>query len=106
MARYEGTGVRRYFRADAAFASPEVKGSLKEGKVLYAMRFPSNEVLEREVRHLMKRPVGRPPGKPIIRYHDWCAWRWARAMRMSRLAGHRSPRGCPRAPCLFRAEPM
>ena len=46
MARYERTGVRRYFRADAAFAKPEVYEYLEERRVLYAIRLPSNEVLQ------------------------------------------------------------
>ena len=47
LARYERTGVRRYFRADAAFAKPEVYEYLEERRVLYAIRLPSNEVLQR-----------------------------------------------------------
>ena len=37
----------------------------------YAMRLPANEVLQRHIRHLLKRPVGRPPKKPVVRYHDF-----------------------------------
>ena len=37
----------------------------------YAMRLPANEVLQRNIRHLLKRPVGRPPKKPVVRYHDF-----------------------------------
>ena len=66
LARYERTGVRRYFRADAAFAKPEVYEYLEERHVLYAIRLPSNEVLQWEVAPLLRRPVGRPPKKPII----------------------------------------
>ena len=44
-----------------------------------AMRLPANEVLQRHIRHLLKRPVGRPPkacpepveGKPVVGYHDF-----------------------------------
>ena len=35
VARYGRTGVRRYFRADAAFAKPEVYEYLEERRVLY-----------------------------------------------------------------------
>jgi hypothetical protein len=70
-ARYERTGVRRYFRADAAFARPEVYEYLEEHRCLYAIRLPSNEVLERKTQHLLKRPMGRPPRKPLVRYHDF-----------------------------------
>jgi len=61
LARYERTGVRRYFGADAAFAKPEVYEYLEERRVLYATRLPSNEVLQREIAPLLRRPVGRNP---------------------------------------------
>ncbi|MAE32456.1 MAG: IS1380 family transposase [Verrucomicrobiales bacterium] len=77
LARYEWTGVRRYFRADAAFAKPEVYEYLEERRVLYAIRLPSNEVLQSEIAPLLRRPVGRPPKKPIIWYDDF--WYQARS---------------------------
>jgi hypothetical protein len=64
LARYERSGVRRYFRADAAFASPEIYEYLEEHGFLYAIRLPSNQVLAKEIEPLLKRPVGRPPEKP------------------------------------------
>ena len=57
LARYERTGVRRYFRADAAFAKPGVYEYLEEQRVLYAIRLPSNGMLQREIRPLLRRPV-------------------------------------------------
>ena len=42
VARYGRTGVRRSFRADAAFAKPEVYEYLEERRVLYAIRLPSS----------------------------------------------------------------
>jgi hypothetical protein len=92
VARYEGTGVRLYFRADAAFASPEVYEYLEEHGLLYAIRIPSNDVLEREIQHLMNRPVGRPPKKPIIWYHDFWyqAGSWDRPRRVvAKVEWHR-----------------
>jgi hypothetical protein len=71
LARDERRGVRRYFRADAAFASPEIDEYLEEHGLLYAIRLPSNQVLAKEIEPLLKRPVGRPPEKPIIWYHDF-----------------------------------
>jgi hypothetical protein len=71
MVRYEKTGVRRYCRGDAAFAKPELYEYLEEHGCLYAIRLPSNDVLAREIQHLMKRPVGRPPRKPVVKYHDF-----------------------------------
>jgi len=84
LARYERTGVRRYFRADAAFAKPEVYEYLEERGVLYAIRLPSNEVLDREIGHVLRRPVGRPPKKPIIWYDDFLyqAGSWDRPRRV------------------------
>ena len=84
LARYERTGVRRYFRADAAFAKPGVYEYLEERRVLYAMRLPSNEVLQWEIAPLLRRPVGRPPKKPIIWYDDFWyqAGSWDRPRRV------------------------
>ena len=84
LSRYERTGVRRYFRADAAFAKPEVYEYLEERRVLYAIRLPSNEVLQREIAPLLRRPVGRPPRKPIIWYDDFWyqAGSWDRPRRV------------------------
>ncbi len=69
--RYQEKGVRLLFRADAAFAKPEVYEYLESRDTGYAMRLPANEILQRNIRHLLKRPVGRPPKKPVVRYHDF-----------------------------------
>ena len=84
LARYDRTGVRRYFRADAAFAKLGVYEYLEERRVLYAMRLPSNEVLQWEIAPLLRRPVGRPPRKPIIWYDDFWyqAGSWDRPRRV------------------------
>ena len=66
LSRYERTGVRRYFRADAAFAKPDIYEYLEERRVFYAIRLPSNKVLQYEIAPLLRRPVGRPLKKPII----------------------------------------
>jgi hypothetical protein len=69
--RYQGKGVRLLFRGDAAFAKPEIYEYLEPRHIGYAIRLPANEVLQEHVKHLLKRPVGRPPKKPIVRYHDF-----------------------------------
>ena len=69
--RYQEKGVRLLFRADAVFAKPEVYEYLESRGTGYAMRLPANEVLQGNIRHLLKRPVGRPPKKPVVRYHDF-----------------------------------
>ncbi len=63
--------MRLYFRADAAFAKPEVYIYLEEHSFLYAIRLPVNDILEQEIKHLLKRPEGELPEKPVIRYHDF-----------------------------------
>ena len=69
--RYQEKGVRLLFRADAAFAKPEVYEYLESRDTGYAMRLPANEVLQGNIQHLLKRLVGMPPKKPVVRYHDF-----------------------------------
>ena len=54
------------FRADAAFAIPEVYEALEQRGVKYAIRIPSNDSLERDIAELLARPVGRPSHKPVV----------------------------------------
>jgi hypothetical protein len=92
VTRYQRSGVRRYFRADAAFASSEVYEYLEEYGFLYAIRLPSNDVLQKEIQHLLRRPVGRPPKKHIIWYHDfqYQAGSWSRPRRVvAKVEWHR-----------------
>src|SRR3954463_4878845 len=56
IARYRDTVKRRYFRADAGFASPEVYAFL-EAEDAYVTRLPANAVLHRKIAHLLTRPV-------------------------------------------------
>jgi hypothetical protein len=53
--------MRRFFRADAAFANPEVYEFLEGEGYKYAIRLPANQVIQERIAHLLKRPVGRPP---------------------------------------------
>jgi len=69
--RYKKRGIRLLFRADAAFAKPEVYEYLEKRDIGYAIRLPANEVLHKHIKHLLKRPVGRPLKKPSIWYHDF-----------------------------------
>ena len=92
LSRYGATGVRRYFRADAAFAKPDIYEYLEERRVFYAIRLPSNKVLQWEIAPLLIRPVGRPPKRPVIRYDDFWyrAGSWDRARRVvARVEWHR-----------------
>src|SRR5262249_48432106 len=45
VARYQGKVSRIYFRADAAFAMPEVYEFLEAERIKYAIRLPANQVL-------------------------------------------------------------
>ena len=69
--RYKNKKIRQYFRGDAAFAKPEIYEYLEENGFLYAIRLPLNDVLQRLIQHLLTRPVGRPPRKPIVLYGDF-----------------------------------
>ena len=84
LSRYVEPGLRRYFRADAAFAKPDIYEYLEERRVFYAIRLPSNKVLQYEIAPLLIRPVGRPPKRPVILYDDFWyrAESWNRARRM------------------------
>jgi hypothetical protein len=61
IARYRGIVKHLYFRGDAAFANPKVYEYLEAEGAGYTIRLPANYVLQDKIRHLLKRPVGRPP---------------------------------------------
>ena len=63
--------VRLLFRADAAFAKPELYEYLETRRIGYAIRLPTSEVLQREIAHLLVRPTERPSQKSIVSYHDF-----------------------------------
>ena len=48
------------------------------------MRIPANDILYEEIEHLMTRPVGRPPKKPRVFYHDlsYQAASWSKPRRV------------------------
>ena len=69
--RYREWPLERYFRGDAAFAQPEIYEYLEDEGFLYAIRLPANDVLHREIEHLLTRPVGRPSLKPKALYHSF-----------------------------------
>jgi hypothetical protein len=59
------------FRGDAAFAKPEFYDALKERDVKYAIRFPANDHLQRNLRELLTWPVGWPSHKPVFRFKSF-----------------------------------
>ena len=66
--RQQRMGKEVVFRADAAFAKPEIYEALEERGVKYAIRIPANDNLERDIAELLARPVGRPSQKPVVGY--------------------------------------
>src|SRR5262249_55461619 len=55
VARYQGKVSRIYFRADAAFAMPEVYQFLEAERIKYAIRLPANQVLQNRIGYLLTR---------------------------------------------------
>ena len=82
IARQQELGKEVVFRADAAFAKPEIYEALEERGVKYAIRIPANDSLERDIAELLTRPVGRPSHKPVVWYKGFlyqaASWNTAR----------------------------
>ena len=80
--RQQKLGKEVVFRADAAFAKPEIYEALEERGVKYAIRIPANDSLERDIAELLTRPVGRPSHKPVVWYKSFlyqaASWKTAR----------------------------
>jgi hypothetical protein len=92
VARYRDLDIPRFFRGDAAFAKPELYDYLESEGYLYAIRLPANEVLRREIVPFFRRPVGRPPNRPIVWYHEFMyqADSWTRERRVvSKIEWHK-----------------
>jgi hypothetical protein len=84
VARYRNRPFRRYFRADAAFANPEIYEYLEAEGFEYAIRLPANDALLRDIEPLLTRPVGRPSNVPVVWYAGFLyqAKSWNRARRV------------------------
>jgi hypothetical protein len=82
--RQQKLGKEVVFRADAAFAKPEIYEALEKRGVKYAIRIPANQNLERDITELLTRPVGRPSHKPVFRYKSFLyqAESWKKARRV------------------------
>jgi len=80
--RYRDHDILRFFRGDAAFADPKMYRYLEAEEYSYAIRLRENQVLHKRIEHLLTRPVGRPPKKPIVLYHSFryqaASWKIAR----------------------------
>ncbi len=82
--RYRGRDLALYFRADAAFAKPEVYELLEAEGIGYAIRLPANAVLQARIGHLLTRPVGRPPKRPQVFFASFTyqAQSWTKPRRV------------------------
>ena len=69
--RQQVAGTRVAFRADAAFAKPEICEALEQRDVDYAIRMPSNKSLELDIEDILFRLPGRPSRKPLVRYKSF-----------------------------------
>ena len=65
--RQQAAGKRVAFRADAAFAKPEIYAALEQRGVDYAIRMPANKSLELKIEKILFRPPGRPAAQPRAR---------------------------------------
>src|SRR5215471_6928118 len=96
--RQQKLGKEVVFRADAAFAKPEIYEALEERSVKYAIRIPANDSLERDIAELLPRPVGRPSQKPLVEYKGFlyraASWKTARRVvaKVEHHAGELFPR--------------
>ena len=64
---------------------------LEQEGIQYAIRLPANDVLQRRIGHLLTRPAGRPPKKPIISFASsrYQAKGWTRPRRVvARIEWH------------------
>jgi hypothetical protein len=96
--RQQKLGKEVVFRADAAFAKPEVYEALEARGVKYAIRIPANGSLERDIAELLPRPVGRPSHKPLVEYKGFLyrAASWETARRVVAKVEHHAGELFPR----------
>ena len=84
VALYRDRKLRRYFRGDAAFASPDIYKFLEAESYTYAIRLKANAVLRESIAHLLSRPAGRPLNQ-VRRFHASFSYRagsWDRERRV------------------------
>ncbi len=98
VARYRGTVKRCYFRGDAAFANPEIYEFLEAEGYGYAIRLPTNRVVQEKIGYLLSRPVGRPPLE-VRRYYASFAYQagsWTKPRRVVAKVEWHPGELCPR----------
>ena len=96
--RQQAAGTRVAFRADAAFAEPEIYEGLEARDVAYAIRIPANKNLELAIEDLLFRAPGRPSRKPVVRYKSfrYKADSWATPRRVVAKVEHHAGELFPR----------
>ena len=96
--RQQAAGRRVAFRADAAFAKPQIYEALEDRGVGYVIRIPANKNLEREIEDILFRPPGRPSVKPLVRYKSfrYQAASWAKPRRIVAKVEHHQGELFPR----------
>jgi len=96
--RQQQLGKEVVFRADAAFAKPEVYEKSEDRRVKYAIRIPANDSLQRDIAELLTRPVGRPSHRPLVRYKSFLyqAESWNKARRIVAKVEHHAGELFPR----------
>ena len=85
IARYAERDIMRFFRADAAHATPKLYERLEEAGYFYAVRLPANAVLRDMIARQLTRPVGRPSKTRVKRFYgdfQYQAGCWDKARRM------------------------
>jgi hypothetical protein len=96
--RQRKQGKEVWFRADAAFAKPEIYEALEERGAKYAIRIPANDCLLRDIAELLIRPVGRPGHRPVVWYKGFLyrAASWTTARRVVAKVEHHAGELFPR----------
>jgi len=96
--RQQAEGKQVTFRADAAFAKPEIYEGLEERGVSYVIRIPANKNLELEIEDILFRPPGRPSAKPLVRYKSfrYQAGSWSQPRRVVAKVEHHAGELFPR----------
>jgi hypothetical protein len=96
--RQQAEGKQVTFRADAAFAKPEIYEALEERGVNYVIRIPANKNLELEIEDILFRPPGRPSLKPLVRYESfrYQASSWSKSRRVVAKVEHHAGELFPR----------
>ncbi len=70
IARYARRDLKRFFRADAAWAVPAIHARPEEAGCFHAIRLPFNAALREKIAHRMARPVERPSPTKVRRLYE------------------------------------